>query len=113
MKTKTTSLLSYNLDQSARAFAAQGAMSAAEFIDYAHDYLYEGSECLFDNITQCASEIAMFGDSGPGSMLRLGEQVGEYNRVADRYTALTGNVVHRPRMPSYPVSYDYDEDQRF
>ena len=102
----------FNREQSSLAFAAHGAMTKDEFIDYAHEYLFgEGCEGLYENISQCQSEINMFGDSGPGSMLRLSEQVADFNRIADRFTALTGTVVQRPRMPYYPdTSYQDDLD---
>lgn len=108
------SLVAFNAGWSAAVFAEAGAMSVTDFINYAYDYLYEGSEGLYENISQCASEIAMFGDSGPGSMLRLQEHIAEYNKVADRYTELTGNVVIRPSLPSYPSSFDqYDPFDQF
>lgn len=106
----------YNRQQSSLAFAHYGAMTRDEFIAYAAEYLFgEGVECLYENISQCQSEINAFGDSGPGTMLRLGEHIAEFNKVADRYTALTGNNVIRPRMPSYPASSyeDYDDGFRF
>ena len=106
----------YNREQSSLAFAHHGAMTKDEFISYAAEYMFgEGSEGLFENISQCQSEINMFGDSGPGTMLRLQEHIAEFNSMADRYTALTGQVVQRPRMPSYPYhpSDDFDDREFF
>lgn len=105
------STFAFNRQQSSLAFAHHGAMSRDEFVSYAHEYLFgEGVEGLYENISQCASEIAAYGDSGPGSMLCLGEQIAEFNRVADRYTQLTGHAVQRPRLPSYPASFGYDDE---
>lgn len=113
---KKQSLVAFNKAWSDAVFAQHGAMTAEQFVEHAGEYLFgDGSEGIHENICQCQSEINMFGDSGPGSMLRLGEQVADFNRVADRYTALTGQVVQRPRMPYYPVSNDdmFDDDRSF
>lgn len=105
----------YNRQQSSLAFAHHGAMTKDDFIAYAAEYLFgEGCEGLYENISQCQSEINAFGDSGPGSMLVLREQIEDFNKIADRYTQLTGRDVQRPRMPSYPASYYdpyYDDEQ--
>lgn len=114
MKPTTTSLIPFNRQWSERVFAEHGAMDVPDFINYASVELFgEGSEHIYETICQCQSEINMFGDSGPGSMLRLGEQVAEFNKVADRYTQLTGCEVQRPRMPYYPVSNDFDEESYY
>ena len=103
------SLFAHNLKQSNLVFFAHGAMDRNEFIVYAEEYMFgEGIEGLYENISQCASEIAQFGDSGPGTMLQLSEHIAEFNKVADRYTALTGVVVQRPRLPYIPHSEDFE-----
>lgn len=104
-------LLQFNKDWSERVFSEHSAMDAIDFIHYSATYLYEGCEGLFENISQCASEIAMFGDSGPGSMLRLREQIDAFNKIADRYTEITGAPVQRPRLPYIPSSIDYGYDE--
>jgi hypothetical protein len=111
--TSTTSF-AFNLDQSKRVFDAHGAMTAADFIIYADEYLDAVGEGIAETSSECASEIAMFGDSGPGSMLRLSESIAEFNKVADRFTQLTGTIITRPRMPSYPSYCDdsYDDWNR-
>ena len=98
----------YNRQQSELLFDEHGALNVIDFIHYAATYLEEAGEGISENACQCQSEINMYGDSGPGTMLRLGEQIAEFNRIADRYTALTGAVVQRPRMPYHPVSDDFD-----
>ena len=105
----------YNKQQSSLVFAYHGAMTKDEFIAFATEYLFgEGCESLYENISQCQSEISAFGDSGPGTMLALSEHIADFNKIADRYTALTGHKVQRPRMPVYPVSFDNDfEDERY
>lgn len=106
---KKQSLIAFNAGWSAAVFDQHGAMTVTDFIEYASEYMFgEGCEGLYENISQCASEIAQFGDSGPGTMLRLGEHIAEFNKIADRFTALTGTDVSRPRLPYVPHSSDYD-----
>ena len=75
-------------------------MTAEEFISYAREYLFgEDSECLFERIAEHNSEVAAFGDAGPGSGYRLRQSIDEYNRIADRYEKLTGDKVQfRPMI---------------
>lgn len=104
---KKQSLATFNATWSEAVFAEAGAMHVNDFVNYANEYLFgEGCEGLYENISQCASEIAMYGDSGPGSMLVLREQIEDFNKIADRYTQLTGRDVQRPSLPYVPSSYD-------
>lgn len=89
-------------------------MTAKQFISYAEEMLFgEGTECLHERIAEVQGEINMFGDSGPGSMLRLRESVTLYNNVAARYEQLTGAKVQRLRMPYHPVSWDSFQDEGY
>lgn len=73
-------------------------MTADEFISYAYEVLFgEGVEPLLEQIAEYNSEVAMFGDAGPGMGLRLGLAITEYNRIARRYEYLTGSKV--PALP--------------
>lgn len=106
-----TSTFAYNQQQSNLAFASYGAMNFDEFVAYAEEALFgESTEYIYETISQCQSEINLYGDSGPGTMLRLSEIVADFNRVADRYTKLTGQIVQRPRMPVFPFHPDTDFD---
>lgn len=105
---KPTTLIQHNLQWSQRVFAEHGALTKDQFVEMAREYIFgEGCEGLYENISQCQSEINMYGDSGPGTMLRLQEQIGEFNNIADQYERLTGQSVGaRPKMPSHPVSFE-------
>lgn len=107
----STTTFAYNLDQSNRVFDAYEAMTMIDFLHYAGTYIDEVGEGIAETCTQCASEIALFGDSGPGTMLRLSESIAEFNKIADRYTQLTGAPVSRPRLPYIPMICDdsYDD----
>jgi len=103
MKTHTYSLFSFNLQWSSWVFKAHEAMTKEEFIEYAQEVLFgESVEGMYENIAQVQSEINAFGDSGPGSMLALREQLNFFNNVADQYTKLTNRPVRRPTMPYHP-----------
>lgn len=75
-------------------------MTRAEFISYAHEVLFgESSEGLFEQVAEHNSEVAMFGDAGPGSGYRLRKSIAEYNSIANRYEQLTGIKVQvRPML---------------
>lgn len=95
--------------QATRDWPAE-AMTDAQFVAYADDYLFgEGSEVLYEQIAEAQSEIAMFGDSGPGTGIHIRESIAEWNKIANRLQAITGRVIqHRPRPPvhNYEPSYD-------
>lgn len=92
-----------HFDNQARkaAFQQEGAtMTRDEFIAYASEYLFgEASHSLCEMIAEMQNEINMFGDSGPGSALRLREILDDYNKIANQYERLTGRKVQRHRMP--------------
>ena len=76
------------------------SMTREEFIVYAEELLFgEGSECLFERIAEIKSEIAMFGDSGPGSIYHLREDVAQYNRVGATWSRLTGRKFSPVAIP--------------
>ena len=57
-------------------------MTRDEFIAYAHGLLDpEGMECLYDTIAQHNSEVAAFGDSWPGALVKINEDVQLCNNV--------------------------------
>ena len=75
-------------------------MTREEFIVYAEDLLFgEGSEGLFETIAEIKSEIAMFGDSGPGSIYRLREEVARYNNIGATWSRLTGRKFNPVAIP--------------
>lgn len=75
-------------------------MTAEQFISYAEETLFgEGSECLFESIAEISNEIAMFGDSGPGSLYRLRQRVQEYNSIGARWSKLTGKHFRPVALP--------------
>jgi hypothetical protein len=74
------------------------SMSEAEFLTYAREVLFGDSlECLCESIAEHNSEVAMFGDAGPGSGYRLHRSIAEYNAIARQYTRITNCFV--PRLP--------------
>ena len=73
-------------------------MTRDEFVSYAYEILFgEGAEPLFEQIAEFNSEVAMFGDAGPGAGCRLRQSIDEYNRIARQYERLTGT-----RVPALP-----------
>lgn len=105
-------LLTYNRRWSEAVFKDEHALSAGDFLFMAEELIFgEGSEHLYESIAEIQSEINMFGDSGPGSMLRLRQQIQEYNSIAQRYTQLTGRAAPTLRMPYHNTShYDPSHD---
>lgn len=90
-----------------------GTMSDDEFVAYAREYLFgEGIVALYEQIGEVQNEMNMFGDSGPGTSLRISESIAEFNKIADSLQAITGEPVrNRPRQPFpcyQPSSYDND-----
>lgn len=76
------------------------AMTDKEFIVYASDMLFgEGDESFWEIVGEIKNEVAMFGDSGPGTMLHVRRMVQERNNVARQYTRLTGTEVKPLAIP--------------
>lgn len=78
-------------------------MTRDEFIAYAHEATStEALEPIYERISECASEIAMFGDSGPGSLYHLYRDVAEVKRIEARLAQLMGREPRdfRFRLPS-------------
>lgn len=77
-------------------------MTKDEFIAYAETYMDpDHLEALHERIAEIRSEIAMFGDSGPGSIYRLRQEQRQYARIATTYERLTGRTL--PKFPAIPV----------
>lgn len=77
-------------------------MTADEFVKYANDVLFgDGAECLFESIAEAKSEIARFGDAGPGRLHSLRQSVREYNSIGARWSKLTGSRFDPISLP-YP-----------
>lgn len=77
-------------------------MTKDEFIRYAESYLdQDHMESLHERIAEIRSEIAMYGDSGPGSIYRLRQEQRQYARIAATYERLTGRTL--PKFPAIPV----------
>jgi hypothetical protein len=80
-------------------------MTKNEFIQYAHDALSpEGLEGLFEQIAEFNSEVAMFGDGGPGSLYRIRASIADVYRIERQLARLTGREPRkdfgfRVRMP--------------
>jgi len=55
-------------------------MTQAEFVAYAHDCLSD-LECLYDTIAEHNSEVAAFGDSWPGALVRIHKGIREVKRL--------------------------------
>ncbi len=57
-------------------------MTRDEFIAYAHQALSgEALESLYDIISEHNGEVAMFGDSGPGAILRIHASTASVNSI--------------------------------
>lgn len=67
-------------------------MTRDEFLEYAQWVLGEGAESLYEQLAEYNSEVAMFGDAGPGAGLRLHQAIAEYNGVARQYARLTNTT---------------------
>ena len=75
-------------------------MTKHQFIVYAEEVLFgEGVECLYERIAEIRGEIARFGDAGPGSLYRLSKDIQSYNRIGERWAALTGRHFNRLAIP--------------
>jgi len=61
----------------------------------------EALEPLYERCAEIQSEICMFGDSGPGSMYHLRQDLDEMRSMARQYKRLTGIDLtgNIPRMP--------------
>lgn len=55
-------------------------MTQAEFVAYAHEMLND-MECLYDTIAEHNGEVAQFGDSWPGALVRIHKQIREVKRL--------------------------------
>lgn len=75
-------------------------MTAAEFIEYAAEVLND-EESLYERIAEVRSEVAMFGDAGPGACYRIIQSIRERNQIADRYQQLTGIEVKPMAIPYF------------
>jgi hypothetical protein len=85
-------------------------MTKNEFLQYAQEVLFgESVECLFEQIAEIQGEINRFGDSGPGSCLRLRASLDHYNGVARQFNRLTGSCVKPIAMVVHPYFYDPEE----
>lgn len=81
------------------------AMNEKEFIAYAHEVLDgEAMEPLYDTISEHNSEVAAFGDSWPGAMIRIHESIAFVNKVERQLARIEkrpvrnfGFVVRSPR----------------
>lgn len=59
-----------------------GSMSDEEFIAYAHDALSgEALECLYETISEHNGEVARFGDSWPGALIRIHASIAEVRAI--------------------------------
>lgn len=77
------------------------SMNATQFVAYAQEVLFgEAAEPLFEQISEAAGEIAMFGDAGPGALYRLRESVAEYNAIGRQWARLTGQPFRQVALPS-------------
>jgi hypothetical protein len=57
-------------------------MTKAEFIRYAHEALDgDALECLYDTISEHNGEVAQFGDSWPGALVRIHASIAEVNAI--------------------------------
>lgn len=63
------------------AIPAEG-MTDKEFAAYAHEALSEEAlECLYDTIAEHNGEVARFGDSWPGALVRIHANVAEVHAI--------------------------------
>jgi hypothetical protein len=78
-------------------------MTAEEFIEHAEREIYSGEfdEMIGEAIAQAKSEVAMFGDAGPGQIKNIRESIAEYNCMLSRYNKLTGNTLPTMAVPSF------------
>lgn len=57
-------------------------MTEAEFIAYAHEVLsYEALEPLYETISEHNGEVAAFGDSWPGALVRIHASIAEVRSI--------------------------------
>ena len=57
-------------------------MTREEFIKYAHEALsYEALEGLYETISEHNGEVAAFGDSWPGALVRIHSSIREVNSI--------------------------------
>ncbi len=64
-------------------------MTQKEFIAYAHSVLDQDAlEGLYDTISEHNSEVAMFGDSWPGALVRIHASISEVKRIEKQLARL-------------------------
>lgn len=69
-------------------------MTQAQFVDYAYQVLsIEALEPLFERIAEHNSEVAAFGDSGPGTQCRIYESVHAVMGVERQLARIEGRAV--------------------
>lgn len=68
-------------------------MTKEEFIDYAREALDgEALEPIFETITQHNAEVAQFGDSWPGALIRIRAMVASANKLEATLARLEGRA---------------------
>ena len=78
------------------------AMTKEEFIRYAHEMLSpEILEPLYDQIAEHNGEVARFGDSGPGTLLRINASVAQIRGIEKQLARLEGR---EPREFHFRIS---------
>jgi hypothetical protein len=77
-------------------------MTREEFIRYAHEALSpEAMESLYETIAEHNGEVAAFGDSWPGAMIRIQGAIKEMNSIERQLARLEGR---EPRNFYFRVS---------
>ena len=66
-------------------------MTKEEFIAYAHDALSQDAlECLYETISEHNGEVARFGDSWPGALVRIHASIADVRRLERQLARLEG-----------------------
>jgi hypothetical protein len=72
-------------------------MNRKEFLDYAVDLCSgDNLEGFYESIDEHNGEVARFGDSGPGTAVRLHAFAAQLRKVDAQYQRLTGNASMLP-----------------
>ena len=68
-------------------------MTKEEFIEYAHEALDgEAMEPIYETISQHNAEVAQFGDSWPGALIRIRAMVDSANKLEATLARLEGRA---------------------